>query len=478
MVNAQAGVLNAVNIELNTQWTKYHCGKDGSTGHGVAAEDANALADMFAGKKVINVGRLNKKLGADRIADGEAIQTKYCKSARRSVNAAFADNGKGKYQYKGQCMEVPSDQYDEAVEIMRGKILSGKVDGVTDPTEVTNLVKKGSCTYQQAKNIAKAGTVDSLIFDAKTGCIIALGAFGISFSLKLAISAMSCRSVDDFKLAVQSALLDGLKSGTIALTSSMFATQGLRAQAGSGIAKNVGSGVDAVCNSKVLDKQFGNAVSKLLEMELTADNVKGVVSRVATNTLFTNATLLAVTSVPDTYRYFVSKSISGPQFTKNLVVNTASISGATVGAILGAKFGKVGAMAGGVIGGMAVGIASKAVADTIHKDDSEAMQELVKIALLELANEHLIHSQSEFDEVVRMIIADKVIDTNFLRAMYAVGKENQDDTVRVDLAKLVLDYYFGVQDRCRRTVKLKGQEHLLLESINAIPLALPEVATE
>jgi len=163
---------------------------------------------------------------------------------------------------------------------------------------------------------------------------------------------------------------------------------------------------------------------------------------------------------------------------KNLVANTASITGATVGMILGAKFGKFGAMAGGTIGSMVGGVASKVVLDKIHKDDSEAMQELVKIALLELANEHLIHSQSEFDEVVRMIIADKVIDTNFLRAMYAAGADNQDDKVRVDLTKELLDYYFGVQDRCRRTVKLKGQEHLLLESINAIPLALPEVATE
>jgi hypothetical protein len=486
MVNAQSGVLNAANIELNTQWAKYHCGKDGSTGHGFAAEDANAWHDKFAFKNVDDVGRSNEADGADRIVDGCSIQTKYCATPKSTVNAAFADNGTGTYRYyadgRPQILEVPSDQYDMCVEIMRDKILSGKVEGITDPAEATTLVKKGSCTYQQAKNIAKAGNIDSLIFDAKTGCIVALGAFGISFCVKLAISATSCKSVDDVKVAIQLAFLDGLKNGTITLTSSILSTQVLKTTFGRNISAVMThmskSGVNSVYQYEVGKKLVHDIASGVFAKQLTGASAKNVVTKIIRVNALTNTFLLAVTSVPDTYRYFVSKSISGPQFTKNLVVNTASISGATVGAILGAKFGKVGAMAGGVIGGMAVGIASKAVADTIHKDDSEAMQELVKIALLELANEHLIHSQSEFDEVVRMIIADKVIDTNLLRVMYAAGADNHDDKVRVDLTKELLEYYFDIQDRRRKTLKLTGQEHLMLESINSIPLALPEGATE
>ena len=38
-------------------------------------------------------------------------------------------------------LEVPSDQYDEAVELMKQKIGEGKVPGVSDPAEAENLVR-------------------------------------------------------------------------------------------------------------------------------------------------------------------------------------------------------------------------------------------------------------------------------------------------------------------------------------------------
>ena len=39
--------------------------------------------------------------------------------------------------------------------------------------EAKNIVKKGHFTYEQAKNIAKAGTVESITYDAVNGAIIA-----------------------------------------------------------------------------------------------------------------------------------------------------------------------------------------------------------------------------------------------------------------------------------------------------------------
>ena len=45
---------------------------------------------------------------------------------------------------------------------MEEKIKNGQVKGVSDPNEAKNIVKKGHFTYAQAKNIAKAGTVESL----------------------------------------------------------------------------------------------------------------------------------------------------------------------------------------------------------------------------------------------------------------------------------------------------------------------------
>ena len=71
-----AGILVASQLQANTQWEKYRCGREGSTGHGFAAEDANALHAMFNGCVVDLTGRDNSKGGADRISNGEAIQTK------------------------------------------------------------------------------------------------------------------------------------------------------------------------------------------------------------------------------------------------------------------------------------------------------------------------------------------------------------------------------------------------------------------
>ena len=52
-------------------------------------------------------------------------------------------------------LEVPKDQYNLAVEIMRNKILAGWVVGVTDPDQADNIVRAGYFTYSQAKILRK-----------------------------------------------------------------------------------------------------------------------------------------------------------------------------------------------------------------------------------------------------------------------------------------------------------------------------------
>ena len=153
-------VLNAQATE-QLQWTKYHA----KQGHGFAAEDMNALCDSHKWKKVDKVGLNNELNGADRIVNGVAIQTKYCRTANHSVNAAFKD---GVYRYTGQKLEVPREQYREAVRLMAEKIREGKVPGVNDPAAAKGMVVKGKVTYAQAVRIAKAGNIDSIKFDIKS----------------------------------------------------------------------------------------------------------------------------------------------------------------------------------------------------------------------------------------------------------------------------------------------------------------------
>lgn len=477
MVEASASILSAINIETNTQWTKYRCGKEGATGHGYAAEDANAINDILSFCDVKGEGRNNAKDGADRIVGDIHIQTKYCATPEASVNAAFGDNGSGNYRYYSeygpQSLEVPSDQYDRCVSLMEDKIRNGQVESISDPDMAKDIVKKGSCTYTQAKNIAKAGNIDSLVFDAKTGAVIALSTLGVSFCVKFCLSAMACRSEEDFKTAAQLAFLDGLKNGTITLTTTVLSMQILRTQFGRDFATAMQhlskSSIDSIYRFGTAKSLVHDIASGLWNKSLAGASAKGVVVKLLRTNAITGVATFVVCSIPDTYRFVVSNSMSTPQFIKNLVVSGSSITGATVGGILGLKFGKVGAFVGSMAGGALVGSLTKAVADTIRKDDAEAMRELVKIALLELSNEYSIQSQIEFDEVIRQISLDRAIDMNLLRAMYSVGAETNDDEARVNIAKLALCYYFYTVARNRKAIKMPTEKNIL-ETIDSIHL--------
>ena len=100
-----------------TQLSKYHT----KGGHGFAAEDANNLADQLRGKNATVVGKTNELNGTDRIVDGVHVQSKYFKSPSETVAAAF-DPQTGLYRYKGQVLEVPKDQYETCIELMRKRI--------------------------------------------------------------------------------------------------------------------------------------------------------------------------------------------------------------------------------------------------------------------------------------------------------------------------------------------------------------------
>lgn len=140
------------------------------TGHGFAAERGNNLIDTLKGANATVVGDNNIKNGPDRMIinrNGSItwIQDKYYSTASKSVNAAF-DDTTGFYRYinadgSPMKLEVPSDQYDEAVKLMREKIQNGSVANLTDPDDAVNVVKKGGLSYKQAVNLAKAGTVGS-----------------------------------------------------------------------------------------------------------------------------------------------------------------------------------------------------------------------------------------------------------------------------------------------------------------------------
>ena len=177
--------LTSQQLELN-QLGKYHT----KGGHGFAAEDANHFIDLLRGRSAQVVGVTNEANGADRLVNGVLIQSKYFGSATQTISSAF-DGGGGGYRYAGQLLEVPRDQYHTCVELMRIRISSGRVPGHTNPADAELIVQRGTITYQQARNIAKPGKIESLVFDASSQAVTSTYVFAVSFAVAFARSLLA-----------------------------------------------------------------------------------------------------------------------------------------------------------------------------------------------------------------------------------------------------------------------------------------------
>jgi hypothetical protein len=205
-------------------------GEDTSNaGHGIYAEEAGAILDRFNGERVEVVGRDNAKNGPDKIVDNNPVQCKYCKTANSSVNNCFKKNAAGVkefryYDLSGRPMmvEVPKDQYDKAIELMKKSITEGQIPGVNDPNAAYEIIRKGRLTYAQARNLAKAGTIESITYDVVTGAVNCSFAFGLS---SLVSFAFTFSKTKDAKEAVRDAAMTGLQTFGLSLASQVLSTQ-------------------------------------------------------------------------------------------------------------------------------------------------------------------------------------------------------------------------------------------------------------
>jgi len=422
---AESGIAPNVAFDMEaTQLGKFST----KGGTGFAAEDANALFDERMGKTVERTGQNNAKNGADRIVDGVPIQTKYFDSASRSVNAAF-DGETGLYRYDTMQLEVPKDQYEAAVKLMEKKITEGKVPGVTDPADARKLVRQGNVTYQQARNIARAGNIDSLKYDARSSVVICSAAFGLSFVIEFGAGIWRGESTVG---ALKNATLTGLNTAGIAFFSSIGSAQLLRTKAARMGTVFVRAGLKHV-NKTTLGK---SVIGKIAEVSL-GKPVHGAaavnhVSKLLRSNAITGAVTVTVLTVPDLYRASISGRASWAQLSKNLVVNAtgvaASLGGWTGGAVAGATIGSavpgvgtaVGGVAGGILGAIGAGVAggagAKKLMDYLIEDDAVQMQAILDEELLHIAEEYLF-TQQEFDRYLDFL--SDAIPSGFLRDLYA-----------------------------------------------------------
>lgn len=441
-------------------------------GHGFAAEQANHLMDLYLGKDAVIVGDDNLKNGADRIVDGIQIQSKYCASGSKCIQECFKDGNFRYWNADGSPMqiEVPSDMYESAVQAMENRIRNGEVKGVTDPAEAKNIVRKGHFTYQQVKNIAKAGTVESITFDAASGAIIALNTFGITAVLSFATALWNG---EDFDTALKSAVTSGLKVGGTA-----FVTAVLAGQLG-----KAGLNSLLVGSSEAVVKLMGPKASAVLVNAFrSGTNIYGAAAmksaaKLLRGNVITSAVSFVVLSLGDIGNIFAGR-ISGKQLFKNLTNTASSVAGGglgwTAGAAAGAAIGSVipivGTAAGGVIGGLlgAFGggtLASKATGAILNEfieDDADQMVDIIQKVFSKLAEDYLI-SQSEAETIVDKM-KDKITG-KLLKDMYASSDREM-------FARNLIEDYFVDISKSRKFIALPSSTQMQ----NGLKAVLEDIA--
>lgn len=369
---------------------------NGRQGHGYAAEQGNNLYDTINGRNAEILGDDNAKNGPDRIVDGQLIQTKYCQNANASVNSGFKN---GKYRYldsNGNPMqlEVPSDQYDEAIRIMEGKIRKGQVPGCKNPKDASKIIRKGNITLKQAINIAKAGTVESLVFDAAHGVVIGLSAAGISSTI---ILARALWNGEDLDTALDIAMYSGIQAGGIAFVTSVVSSQitktgvsNLLNKPSNELVKLLPSTVRKQLLAAIRDGApiYGAAASKNLAKLLRGNFITQVVT-------------VLVLSSNDIFHYAQGK-MSGKQLFKEVTTLVSGLIGGGVVGVLLAPLGPVGVIIGSIIG---TGLSSEAMRRLLNQfieDDAVKLIEIVNNRFAILANEYLL-SKSELDLAVEVL---------------------------------------------------------------------------
>lgn len=428
-----ANYTGAVNADMNaaaaqTQMDKLHS----SQGHGYAAEQANHLYDLLTGKDAALVGGNNAKDGPDRLVDGTAIQTKYYNSAYGSVGAAF-DHGRYRYinpDGTPMQLEVPSDQYEKAVELMAKRIECGQVQGCTDSQDAKTLVRRGSFTYDQAQKLVKFGTIESLTYDAVNGAIICTNTMGITAVLTFAQARWCGKSSE---MAIEMAMYSGIRIGGAAFVNSVICAQLMRTE----LPKMLVPVTDFV-----VDLLGPKASATLANTLRDGANIYGKaamnnVAKLLRGNMITATVMTVVLSAQDICNAFRGR-ISGRQLFKNMVTTAGGIAGGTAGVFAG-KFvlnllvlepsksvQLLVELAGSMAGGKAGSTAANTVVGKFVEDDAVEMVRIIEGTFCRMAQAYML-TQDEVDIVVddlsRALTGETLLNMYASMDQYAFAEE-------------------------------------------------------
>ncbi|QUA52201.1 hypothetical protein [Aristaeella lactis] len=407
------------------------------TGHGWAAERGNNLIDNIKGffkrEHSTVIGDNNVKNGADRVTtkiiNGKEtiislIQTKYYSTAARTVNACFDETGYRYVDAEGNpmTMEVPSNQYEAAVKLMEKRIQNGEVRNV-DPSDTEmarKIVRKGSLSYQQAKHLAKAGTIESLMYDSAHACVYATSAMGISALVEFAFSLWNGETMEQ---AIEHSIYRGLKTGGITFIVSVLSSQLLKTglnttlvPASDALVRALGpKGAAAIINAF---RPAGSAIYGAAAMKAASRLLRG-------NIVTAAVSFIVLTSFD--IAEIIQGRISWKQLAKNATTNIAGISAgalayiggkALVGTAIAPGVGTAVGLILGVVAAWGASEGAKALTDLIAEDDAEEMIKIINEQFAIIAEEYFL-TEVEVNRSIENL--QGLLTQNMLKEMYQYG---------------------------------------------------------
>lgn len=301
-------------------------------GHGAAAEHASYLFELLRRVPSEHVGINNAPNGADRIVEGVLIQTKYCSTGSSCVAECF-ENSVFRYTCEdGSPMqvEVPRDLYEDAVLAMRARIKLGQVPGVVEPNDAERIIRKGYFTYNQARNIGRAGTLESITYDAATGIVTSTCVLGLSFAIQFFRCKLEGATLD---AAVGEATKVGIAVGGTSLFANLLAKQLARSRFDAAITPM----------ARRLVSSLGPDATRAVAASLGKPALRGAaaasyVAKALRGNVAISVATTALLSAVDVYR-LVDGRISGGQAFKNMVGTASSVAGGGLGWVGGAALG-------------------------------------------------------------------------------------------------------------------------------------------
>lgn len=420
-----SGIHEITNNQLNDRF-------GGGQGHGHAGEQAGNMFDRFKFKKATPLGNSHEKYGADRIVNGQLVQTKYCVTAGKSIGQCFK-NGQAKYiTSTGNMMqiEVPRDQYGEAVNLMAKRIRNGEVPNESNPNNAYKYVKKGALTYTQSNIATKS------IFD-KNSTIPVRDSSGKV--LRDSNGNILTRTVTFQEKLLYSAGLDFATGASIAIPSAVISsiwiycnnrwrginnTDSLKNSLNAFYKPLLFSGFSYMLSSQFSCSELGKSVSR----SILGGAGKGYTNKMVKGSMITITA--AVTVGPDLIRALRGR-ISWGQLVKNTTITGA---GMAAGMAIGSFVPVVGTFVGGAVGGYV----AKCVADHIREDDAVLMLQIAKEEFIDTILTSGLTNE-EFEDALNKTFLHKNFNI-FLQKMYSTGDDARN-FVRETYENLINEYY-------------------------------------